>query len=286
MELTAQDRTGRPVISATGLFTPEHVITNEELVASYNEYVERHNASNANAIAAGEVEALQPSSVEFIEKASGIKARHVMAKEPILDPDIMSPRWEERGNDELSIMAEIGVKAARQALERAGRDPKDVDAVLCAASNMQRAYPAMAIEIQHAAQELMRHRGAGIEFGGQTGFLRRAVVGPLLPQQRQAKQGMAEPVVLVELGEVGPEVVARPTSLLTEEDGPHVDLGLVHPVGVLPGPHQLVQILGAVCLYGFLNRWNDSMATDLEESPREMGEKVLAKGGWTGGKHL
>ena len=148
MELTAQDRTGRPVISATGLFTPEHVITNEELVASYNEYVERHNASNANAIAAGEVEALQPSSVEFIEKASGIKARHVMAKEPILDPDIMSPRWEERGNDELSIMAEIGVKAARQALERAGRDPKDVDAVLCAASNMQRAYPAMAIEIQ------------------------------------------------------------------------------------------------------------------------------------------
>ena len=49
---------------------------------------------------------------------------------------------------------------------------------------------------------------------------------------------------------------------------------------------QIVQILGAVCLYGFLNRWNDSMATDLEESPRDMGEKVLAKGGWTGGKHV
>jgi alkylhydroperoxidase family enzyme len=49
---------------------------------------------------------------------------------------------------------------------------------------------------------------------------------------------------------------------------------------------QIVQILGAVCLYGFLNRWNDSMATDLEESPREMGERVLASGGWTGGKHL
>ena len=48
---------------------------------------------------------------------------------------------------------------------------------------------------------------------------------------------------------------------------------------------QIVQILGAVCLYGFLNRWNDSMATDLEESPAEMGERVLAKGGWTGGKH-
>jgi len=49
---------------------------------------------------------------------------------------------------------------------------------------------------------------------------------------------------------------------------------------------QIVQILGAVCLYGFLNRWNDSMATDLEASPRAMGERVLAKGGWTGGKHV
>jgi alkylhydroperoxidase family enzyme len=49
---------------------------------------------------------------------------------------------------------------------------------------------------------------------------------------------------------------------------------------------QIVQILGAVCLYGFLNRWNDSMATDLEESPRKMGEKLLAQGGWTGGKHV
>ena len=49
---------------------------------------------------------------------------------------------------------------------------------------------------------------------------------------------------------------------------------------------QIVQILGAVCLYGFLNRWNDSMATDLEDSPRKMGEQVLAQGGWTGGKHV
>jgi alkylhydroperoxidase family enzyme len=49
---------------------------------------------------------------------------------------------------------------------------------------------------------------------------------------------------------------------------------------------QIVQILGAVCLYGFLNRWNDSMATDLEEAPNEMGKKVLSSGGWTGGKHV
>ncbi len=50
--------------------------------------------------------------------------------------------------------------------------------------------------------------------------------------------------------------------------------------------NQIVEILGAVCLYGFLNRWNDSMATDLEESPAAMGKRVLAKGGWDGGKHL
>ncbi|MGA9573634.1 MAG: carboxymuconolactone decarboxylase family protein [Lysobacterales bacterium] len=49
---------------------------------------------------------------------------------------------------------------------------------------------------------------------------------------------------------------------------------------------QIVQILGAVCLYGFLNRWNDSMATDLEAAPREMGERVLSSGGWNGGKHV
>ena len=142
--------TGRPVISSTGLFTPEDTITNEELVESYNRYVEIFNADNAEAIASGEVEALQPSSVEFIEKASGIKARHVMTKAPILDPEIMAPRLRERSNDELSVMAEIGVKAARQALEQAGRDVADVDAVLCAASNMERGYPAMAIEIQQA----------------------------------------------------------------------------------------------------------------------------------------
>ncbi|GMN12307.1 beta-ketoacyl-ACP synthase III [Altererythrobacter sp. MTPC7] len=142
--------TYKPVISATGLFTPQESITNEELVASFNEFVSRHNARFADEIAAGEVEALQPSSTEFIEKASGIKARHVMAKEPVLDPDVMSPKWPERSNDELSLMAEIGVAAAKRAMESAGRDAKDIDAVLCAASNMERPYPAMAIEIQQA----------------------------------------------------------------------------------------------------------------------------------------
>ena len=143
-------RAGRPVISATGLFTPEDSISNEELVESFNAFVDRHNAAHADAIQAGEVDPLTHSSVEFIEKASGIKARHVMNKAPLIDPAIMEPRHEPRGNDELSLMAEIGVAAARDALARAGREAADVDAVLCAASNMQRPYPAMAIEIQQA----------------------------------------------------------------------------------------------------------------------------------------
>ena len=140
----------RPVISATGLFTPPDSITNEELVASFNTYVGRHNTENAKAIADGEIAALEPSSTGFIEKASGIRARHVLSKAPILDTGTMAPRWSERGDDELSMMAEIGVAAARQAMARAGREAQDIDAVLCAASNMERPYPAMAIEIQQA----------------------------------------------------------------------------------------------------------------------------------------
>ena len=64
-----------------------------------------------------------------------------------------------------------------------------------------------------------------------------------------------------------------------------VDAGLMERMNAHWTEREIVQILGAVCLYGFLNRWNDSMATDLEASPLAMGERVLAQGGWTGGKH-
>ena len=143
-----------PVISATGLFTPTDTISNAELVASFNAYADRYNAAHPDA------EPLTHSSVEFVEKASGIKSRHVMDKTAILDPDIMEPRYAERPNDQISLMAEIGVAACRDALAKAGRDIADVDAVLCAASNMQRAYPAMAVEIQH---ELGMQRGFGFD---------------------------------------------------------------------------------------------------------------------------
>jgi beta-ketodecanoyl-[acyl-carrier-protein] synthase len=139
-----------PVISATGLYTPPDSISNAELVASFNQYVENFNRGNAAAIASGAVAALMPSSVEFIEKASGIKARHVVSKAPILDPDIMCPRLPERPNDQISILAEMGVSACRDALAKAGRAASDIDAVIVACSNMQRGYPAMAVEIQEA----------------------------------------------------------------------------------------------------------------------------------------
>jgi beta-ketodecanoyl-[acyl-carrier-protein] synthase len=138
------------VIAATGLYTPPNSLSNAELVEAFNAYVERFNAANAGAITAGEVTALTPSSVEFIEKASGIKSRYVVDKTGLVDPDLMRPNIPERGNDEISVLAEMAVEAAKQAIARWGKDPSQIDAVICAASNMQRAYPAMAIEVQQA----------------------------------------------------------------------------------------------------------------------------------------
>ena len=136
------------IITGTGLFMPEHIITNEELVTSFNAYVGLFNEKNKDAIAAGSITALQTSSPEFIEKASGIKQRYVLEKTGVLDPERMYPRFTERTDDVLSLEAEIAVAACRQAIAAAGKTAADIDGVICASANMQRAYPAMAIEIQ------------------------------------------------------------------------------------------------------------------------------------------
>ncbi|KWS16045.1 3-oxoacyl-ACP synthase [Pseudomonas syringae pv. syringae] len=138
------------VISGTGLFTPANSISNEELVQSFNAYVAQFNSDNAAAIERGEVQALSESSAAFIEKASGIKSRFVMDKQGILEPQRMKPNLPERSNDEWSILCEMGVAAARQALQRAGKTAADIDGVIVACSNLQRAYPAVSIEIQQA----------------------------------------------------------------------------------------------------------------------------------------
>jgi len=138
------------VISGSGLYRPPHVITNAELVQAFNAYADLQNAKNAARIAAGEVPAMVHSSVDFIEKASGIKQRYVLEKAGVLDPTRMRPKFEPRPDEALSLMAEIAVAAAKQALAAAGKTGSDIDGVLCAAANMQRAYPAMACEIQAA----------------------------------------------------------------------------------------------------------------------------------------
>ena len=140
----------RVVISGTGLYTPEESISNAELVESFNQYVDLFNEENKAAIEAGELEALSHSSVEFITKASGIESRYVMNKSGVLDPTRLCPSIPERSDEEQSIQCEIAVAAAKEAMAQANKTPDDIDAVIVACSNMQRPYPAMAIEVQDA----------------------------------------------------------------------------------------------------------------------------------------
>ena len=136
------------VISGTGLFTPSEYITNEELVHSFNNYVAKFNEDNKEHIAAGDLEALVPSSSEFIKKASGIEQRFVQDKKGILDINRMRPKLDERSNSQISILAEMAIKASKEAISQAEIDASDLDAVICGCANLQRAYPAVAIEIQ------------------------------------------------------------------------------------------------------------------------------------------
>ncbi|MEG3113992.1 beta-ketoacyl-ACP synthase III [Salinicola sp. 4072] len=138
------------VITATGLFTPPDSIDNAELVASFNAWVDSENARQAEAIARGEREPLAHSSEAFIVKASGIESRYVMEASGILDPERMRPRIPERPNDTLSVQAEMGVAAARQALDAAGIRADQLDLIIVACSNLQRPYPAVAVELQAA----------------------------------------------------------------------------------------------------------------------------------------
>lgn len=138
----------RIAISGTGLFVPPDLISNSELVNTFNEYARQHNVRHAQDIAAGRDQPLLKSSDEFIVKASGIRRRHVVAKRGMLDTEIMCPRMPERPNEALSLMAEIAVKAARGALAAAHRAPADIDGIIVAASVVQRFYPQIAIEVQ------------------------------------------------------------------------------------------------------------------------------------------
>ena len=140
----------KAVISGTGLYTPPATIDNDELVEAFNQFVEIYNSDHADAIERGEITALHPSSSAFIEKASGIKRRHVIDKSGIVDPKRMAPYIPERSNDEPSVQCDMAVVACNEALAQAGKKASDVDAVIVACSNLQRAYPAIAVEVQDA----------------------------------------------------------------------------------------------------------------------------------------
>jgi beta-ketodecanoyl-[acyl-carrier-protein] synthase len=147
----------RVTISGIGVEIPEASITNEELVASFNSWVDAENPCRA----AQGLEPLQKSDADFIVYASGVKKRHVIEREGILDPARMAPRIPARGDEELSVEAEFGIASARKALAHAGVEPGDVDLVICSASHHQRPYPAIAIEMQQS----MGTRGAGFDMG-------------------------------------------------------------------------------------------------------------------------
>jgi beta-ketodecanoyl-[acyl-carrier-protein] synthase len=137
-------------ITGHGLWHPDNVLGNDELVVAFNEFVRRENAKYADEIAAGTRQPLKDSGSEFIVKASGIKNRYVHDKTGLLDPERMCPNIKERPEEELSYQAEYSVNAAKRALARAGRTGEDVDLVVLGASNLQRLYPAIAIEVQNA----------------------------------------------------------------------------------------------------------------------------------------
>jgi len=137
-------------ITGTGVWHPDNVITNAELCDAFNVFVRRENERNAARIAAGELEPLRESTPEFIEKASGIKQRYVQDRTGLLDPDRLCPNIPDRSEDQLSYQAEYAVRAAERALAAAGRVGEDVDLVILTASNLQRPYPAIAIEVQDA----------------------------------------------------------------------------------------------------------------------------------------
>jgi beta-ketodecanoyl-[acyl-carrier-protein] synthase len=138
------------VLSGTGRYVPKNKVSNEALVASFNKYVANFNRTHQAEIEAKTIEALQPSSSEFIEKASGIKNRYLVDADGLLDPTRLRPRLTARPDEEMSVQCEMAYHAAWAALDEAQVRPEDIDLVLVSCTNMQRAYPAMSIELQQA----------------------------------------------------------------------------------------------------------------------------------------
>lgn len=177
-------------ISGYGVWHPDTVLTNDELVAGFNEFVKLDNAKNAAAIAAGTREALKESSSEFIVKASGIKQRYVQDKTGLVDPERMCPNIPDRPESALSYQAEYAKNAAVKALAKAGRAGEDIDLVVLAASSLQRMYPAIAVEVQDAIGSV---RGYGFDLSAGCS----AATGATIQAQQAIQTGSAKTALVV-----------------------------------------------------------------------------------------
>tara|TARA_B100000676_G_scaffold312182_1_gene385162 strand:- start:1649 stop:2764 length:1116 start_codon:yes stop_codon:yes gene_type:complete len=136
-------------IAGTGIWHPKEMITNDEIVKSYNSYVDNYNLQNANEINEGNLIALEHSSTSFIEKASGIKTRYVIDKKNILDINKMMPLVDHEDESKLSIHAVVGIEAAKKAMAQANVSASEIDGVILGTSHAARNYPSVAIEIQN-----------------------------------------------------------------------------------------------------------------------------------------
>ena len=150
LKIEIKRMSARVVISGTGLWIPDHTLTNEELVSCYNQHADQYNEEHADSISNGEIKAKAHSSAEFIEKASGIRSRYIYQKEGVLDLDRMRPNIAKRANEEVSDQAEMAISAARVAMKNANKSAADIDAVVVSCAYTQRSYPAIAIEVQNA----------------------------------------------------------------------------------------------------------------------------------------
>ena len=136
-------------ITSTGFWHPQEIVTNDEIVNSYNTYVTNFNERHADDIANGSIKELPLSSAEFVEKASGIKTRYLIDKKNTLDPNLMRPQVNNEDESRISIHARAGIEAAKKAIENTNLEISDIDAVIVGTSHAPRNYPAVAIEIQN-----------------------------------------------------------------------------------------------------------------------------------------
>lgn len=135
-------------ITGTGVWHPPDSISNEELVDAYNRYADGQVAARSNGPDAASLP--ERSDAEFIKKASGVERRYVIDREGVLDPERLRPRLRARSWDEPSIQCEMSLRAAEEAIAAAACDATSIDMVIAGCSNLQRPYPAIAIEVQAA----------------------------------------------------------------------------------------------------------------------------------------